>query len=273
MKNKEILNSQGLFLSGPDLKEDVLRLKSELNRELMFVAKTVWARLMPESALNLDQMGKADAHAKNISEYLSFIHQLEEKNKVTKACYEIFPSLPKVLGLASHPLIEKIVKQAGINNSQVGTIPVVRIDRPHEDFRLTPWHRDYWFSFLSENSIVIWFPLGEVDQQMGLLKVIPGSHKIENIPFRERDSSEPYEPIEDYDKHPGAIDVNCGIDQMLIFSQKLLHKSGVNRSQKIRVSIQLRFNDISDIASMTSSFGVSTSQYSKEAQIKALKNS
>jgi ectoine hydroxylase-related dioxygenase (phytanoyl-CoA dioxygenase family) len=204
---------------------------------------------------------------------LSFIHQNEKNNEVSKACYEVFHSLPSVLSLSGHPLVLELVSSAGIVTPTAGSTPVIRLDRPGENFRLTPWHRDYWFSFLSERAVVLWFPLVDLSPDMGLLRVLPGSHKFGVIPIRERSDPEPFEPIEDYDKYPGCLDIELAESEILILSQNLLHKSGINNSKKIRMSVQLRFNDLNDCIAMTSSYGVTISPFTRARQIELLQKS
>lgn len=214
----EIINFQknGFIITNSSQAKEVLKLKHELNNGLIAASTNIIKQLMPGYADDIH-------HIDNIVDLLSFIHLHEIDNKVTRACYEVFPSLPVVIGLINHPLVLKLANFAGISFPQASTIPVVRLDRPGENFRLTPWHRDYWFNMLSENSIVIWFSLSELDKNMGLLKVIPGSHNFGFIPFRKRNGPEPFEPVMDYDSHADVTEIDVKYDEFLIFDQKLLH--------------------------------------------------
>ena len=50
-------------------------------------------------------------------------------------------------------------------------------------------------------------------------------------------------------------------DEILVFSHFLLHKSGINSSDKPRVTIQLRFNDLYSLKKITSSFKFTNSEF------------
>ena len=54
-------------------------------------------------------------------------------------------------------------------------------------------------------------------------------------------------------------------DEVLVFNQFLVHKSGFNSSNKPRVSIQLRFNDLFSLEKITSSFNMVNNHISKIA--------
>jgi hypothetical protein len=160
-------NENGFFITDKILKTQILQLKKELNDSLIEATKKILFNIMPELSVQLPN------NYNSLGDFLGLIHQFEIDNKVTKACYEVFPTLPFITSLVNHSLIVNLVKSAGIIFPSVGAIPVIRLDRPNEDFRITPWHRDYWFSFLSENSLVIWFTLPGTEDNMGKLKIIP----------------------------------------------------------------------------------------------------
>ena len=43
----------------------------------------------------------------------------------------------------------------------------------------TPWHQDqYYWAFDTENTITMWMPLVDIDEQMGMLTFASGSHKL-----------------------------------------------------------------------------------------------
>ena len=199
----------------------IVNLKNELDDLLMQHAKYIINRINPDLALQIPP-----AESKDLTSLLSAIHKLEKNNEITKVCYEIFPSIPTIVGLMSHPDIQKILTMSGVTLPQVGGIPSIRLDRPHEDFRLTPWHQDIWYSMLSEKSIVIWFPIQNLDENMGPLHIIRGSHKLGIVPFQKNDQSpEPFRTIENYDAHSHNIEtISLKRNQILVFNQHLLHK-------------------------------------------------
>jgi hypothetical protein len=206
----------------------------------------------------------------DVTALVSEIHKLETDDQVTRALYQVLPSVPKILSLCGDPTPSKIAAASGLKWATAGTCPLIRLDRPNRDQFLTPPHQDYWFSLLSETSIVIWKSLDEIDPSMGLLSVVPGSHRGGVIPFKPYEAG--HEPFEPKVAIPDSewVDVSLATDEILIFDQKLLHKSGINRSDKVRVSMQLRFNDLRSAREMTSTFTPMHSSYVKREQERLL---
>lgn len=243
--------------------DSILKLKNEISDLLYLHTKFIVDRTNPD--LDFDYLF-SESH--DLTSLLSAIHKLEKDNEITKVCYEVFPSIPAIVGLMNHPAIQEILKLSGISMPQVGGLPGVRLDRPNEDFRLTPWHQDIWYSMLSMNSIVLWFPLLDLEDEMGLLHVIRGSHQLGIVPFKKNElSPEPYTAIEDFDSNGHQYEtVSIKKNQILVFNQCLLHKSGKNRSSKIRITLQLRFNDMKTSEVLTTSFTDKSSAYTEMLQ-------
>jgi ectoine hydroxylase-related dioxygenase (phytanoyl-CoA dioxygenase family) len=99
-------------------------------------------------------------------------------------------------------------------------------------------HQDYPFNNGSLNSLVIWIPLQKTEKKEGCLMVAPGSHKKKKIFKTDKNLI-----IKDDSKFK-FIDIPCELGECLIFSQFLVHRSGINTSDNIRFSVQLRVNDL-----------------------------
>lgn len=243
---------------------EIADFRTRVSTAVREAALEVTGRLLePELFDSLPQKG-------DITTLISEIHKLEVENHITRALYQVLPSVPYILGICGDSLPLKIASLSGLQWPTAGTCPLVRLDRPNHDHYLTPAHQDYWFSLLSENSIVIWKSLDEIDHSMGLLSVIPGSHRNGVEPFKIYEGGhEPFEPIR-HISDSDWVDVNLANDEILVFDQKLLHKSGINRSDKVRVSLQLRLNDLRTARDMTSTFTATHSPFVKNEQNKLL---
>lgn len=242
--------------------ESIFLLKEKISKHLCEVAEIIVRRKWGES----DNIG--GENPRGIQDLLSTIHSKEENNEITRACYEVFPSTAQIMSLCDEAVFVDAAKMVGVQYPTPGTVPLVRIDRPNADHFLTPWHQDYWYSFLCDNSIVIWTSLGEVTEDMGLLEVIPGSHLRGVVPFKKYEKgAEPYEPVESLDAAK-PITVATAKDEILVFNQKLLHRSGKNRSNTVRVSLQIRYNDLMTAKEMTSTFTANHSSFVQNAQSK-----
>jgi hypothetical protein len=142
-------------------------------------------------------------------------------------------------------LIAKL-KEFGMRFPAVSTRPVLYFNKSTlakaEEFYKVPPHQDWRSMQGSLNSMVVWLPLVDVNEELGALKVIPGSHlaglmdSTENIWYRQ---------INDID--PGKlISVEVEIGDALFFSAFLIHSSGNNILDRIRWSCHFRYNDLEE---------------------------
>jgi ectoine hydroxylase-related dioxygenase (phytanoyl-CoA dioxygenase family) len=104
---------------------------------------------------------------------------------------------------------------------------------------------------------------------MGLLQVVPGSHKEGLIKFKASGKQNPFVSAKEF-SDSSFIDVSVGDNQILVFSQMLMHRSGVNHSEKTRLTLQARFNDLECMEEMTTSFTPAHSKFTIRAQSKIL---
>lgn len=152
----------------------------------------------------------------------------------------------------------------------LGTVPLIRIDRPLDQKYKTPWHQDYWFSGISPNSLVFWAPLGNLDKRMGFIEAIPTPQDYKIMPIKKYNRGhEPFEPKKKIDENSKVI-LNCKFGEFLIFKQSLLHKSGKNISNKVRVSLQIRFNKFLKNKEVNSSFVPKNTEFVIKMQKKLL---
>jgi len=209
---------------------------------------------------------------KTFSEQINLIVNKESNKNISKQFYELCPSLLPVLALLNNDLLLNIAKAFGIQKPVAGTLPTIRGDRPNNDYYSAPLHQDYWYSMLSENSITIWSGLVPLTSDMGFLEVIPGTHKKGLVAFQNNDeSNDSFTTVADYgEKIKESIKLEY--DEILVFSQYLIHKSGKNISNKTRVSMQVRFNDLKAMEKIDISFTSKPSVFLQNKQ-KNLKQS
>ena len=194
--------------------------------------------------LLLEKSLKNFSHQASLGELVDILYKNERENEFTSKIFEILPSTLEVYKFLSSSGIKLILEEAGLRNPTLGTVPLIRIDRPKDNFFSTPWHQDTWYSFSSPNSIVIWIPLSELSKDIGYLKYEEDSHKkgVRDFVLNEK-SNEKFTLIDDPLKEK-IKEIKISFGEILIFRQSLLHKSGFNKSNKCRISLQLRFNDM-----------------------------
>ncbi|MBU3635532.1 phytanoyl-CoA dioxygenase family protein [Polynucleobacter sp. es-GGE-1] len=258
MKYYDQLESNGYFLyKHPDV--------TIFKRNITQFLKATTESIIQLSNFESWKSGKFFHKNIDLIDLISEIHNQEIDNSITKVLYELFPCTGKILSLTTAPLVVKILKEAQLRFPVVGSLPLVRLDRPNDSKYETPWHQDFWFSFLSENAVTLWFSLGEITESMGHLKMVPGSHKWSAGKFFTDTNGHPiaYDGVVDESQ---VIRINPGIDEILVFNQKLLHASGTNISSRTRVSLQLRFNDLGSAKSLVSTFVPIHTEYVKTMQ-------
>lgn len=224
-----------VIVSGPD----VARLKATLSSALSTLALAVLAK---EFAIGT--YAKAfTGHA--LQDLVDHVVSEETGNEVSGRFYRVFPTAPELIAAIADPAVLNWVRALGIVAPVAGTMPIVRLDRPSDEVHRTPPHQDWWFSLLSPNCVSVWFPLGALNTDMGLLEVVPGSHRGGAITFAEnvKSNNKPFRPAREW-LDAAFVPVELADDAILIFSQYLLHRSGFNRSRHVRMSVQLRYNDL-----------------------------
>ena len=202
----------------------------------------------------------------DLIKYISHITKNETENEVSSKIYQFLPSLLELYQFCSNDKLLSFLSHLEINFPTLGTVPMIRIDRPKNEFFSTPWHQDYWYSFSSFDSVVLWAPLGEINKSHGYLKILPNSHKEGLIPFTEnKNSNEPFTVDSNIDESK-SVELKINFGEILIFKQTLLHKSGLNNSDQSRVSIQLRYNKMDSTSDIFSTFRSVHSSYVKNNQ-------
>lgn len=201
---------------------------------------------------------------KTFHEQIDLIVNKESNQYISKQFFELNTSLLPVIALLNNDLMLNIAKAVGIQKPVAGTLPVMRLDRPNNDYHSTPLHQDYWYSMLSDNSITIWFGLVPLTSDMGFLEVFPGTHKKGLVAFQNNDKGH-FTTVEEYDEKTKES-IKLEYDEILVFSQYLLHKSGKNISNKTRVSIQVRFNDLKAMEKIATSFTTKPSVFLQNKQ-------
>jgi len=166
-----------------------------------------------------------------------------EKSKFRKAFVAVFDLIhldPEIYNLASEKKLLKIYKKLGIKHPHYGTRPLTRVDMPRDlKHSFFDTHQDFPYNKHSKNSIVVWIPFMDINYKIGCLEVSPKSH-IKKKVFEQKKNSR---LIKNSSKFK-FIKAKVKLGEALIFSQFLVHKSGINRSNKIRFSLQLRVTDL-----------------------------
>ncbi len=205
----------------------------------------------------------------NFDSLINYAYKFDSKYSIFSSCYDLLPGVLSINKLANDKLFYTISKKLGIGNPIIGSLPQIRIDRPKDKVRKTELHQDIWYSFLSDNSITFWFSLCKLTKKSGPLKIYPKTHKLGIQRFTDNKKGT-YSARLDINKFDN-ISALLREDQLIVFSQLLLHESGTNISLSPRISAQIRFNDINTLSKPFSSFRSITSNFVINEQKKYLK--
>ena len=127
-----------------------------------------------------------------------------------------------------------------LSNGVVFTNPNDKGNKRSSNFELD-WHQDTFFTIPRSRYVQFWGPLlHDSTEDVGTLVVCPGSHKDgygkqrihTDISFNHRYSM----ALGEADKYD-HVSVNLKLGQLLIFHGQLIHASGQNISDKVRVTI------------------------------------
>lgn len=124
--------------------------------------------------------------------------------------------------------------------------PLMFLHSPHlaqqEFHHRTPPHQDWRSMQGSIDAMVVWMPLVDVDEPLGPLQIVPGSHRRGLLGSVE----DPwYRRLADVDDD-AFVSVPMRAGDVLFFSAFLVHRSGENRSGDVRWSVQFRYNNAAE---------------------------
>ena len=158
---------------------------------------------------------------------------------------------PELYSFANQKQIIEIANKVGLKFPVVGhsskegrgKVPFL-YSFPNDQKRNFKEHQDIFYLRYSMNAVTLWVPLQNTTKKNGALKVIPKSHKSYEIFNHSSVKSVKKNKLDKYFAESDFKSINVKLGQALIFSSYLVHKSGSNNSNQIRMSFNVRFNDL-----------------------------
>jgi ectoine hydroxylase-related dioxygenase (phytanoyl-CoA dioxygenase family) len=151
-----------------------------------------------------------------------------------------------VWSLATHPhLLDAVCKVIGPDVILMGTHFFVKYPGQVEAY--VAWHQDvtYW-GFQPPTAVTAWLAIDDADIENGCMRVIPGSHRLGQLPHGTADRSGNLLSVnQSLDaslvNESGAINVVLQAGQMSLHDGLLIHGSNPNRSNRRRAGLTVRF--------------------------------
>jgi len=150
-------------------------------------------------------------------------------------------------------LCKKILGEKG--SSIILTDVSLRLDPPMDRRNALEWHQDS--SYFRQNdkcfdSLVLWIPLIDLNNDTGGLDVLSESYKIGQLKIKKKlNSSKLYQSNQrkiEESKIKNFEEVNCNFLKKgdgIIMNMDQIHRSGTNRSDKFRISLIGRYHKTS----------------------------
>lgn len=153
--------------------------------------------------------------------------------------------------LAVHESIQRALQILGVEFPVLCARPVVWFHSPHlaktERYARLPAHQEWSNMQGSLDGIVVWAPLIDLQPEMGRLEVIAGSHRRGLLDFHPDPAKDyPLATNENLVEAERFTPVEASVGDVLFFSSFLVHRSGMNQTDRARLTINFRFNNASE---------------------------
>lgn len=165
--------------------------------------------------------------------------------------YDIIPQIPEFLRLVSKPEISECINQLlkrGSNEPLYSYTPRCRIDPPLDERRTTKWHQEVFYSIPGSEFLQTWAPfLYDATIENGTIEACVSSNKdgiIKQLVDNVKGSATPFVISDNTIQKYTQKSVEMKVGQFMIFSSRLIHRSGSNTSKNIRYSLIGMYHNI-----------------------------
>lgn len=182
-------------------------------------------------------------------DYLTQMQILFENHlEVFISCGKMIQSgLIELYQLAVNPDLMILLKELGLHHPLMCTRPVLFFNHPSlaksEYFYKTPLHQDWTSMLASDDSVVVWLPLMDLELEHGPVVFYPGSHRLG--PLTDRIENGFAEVDFDRSSFP-RVQNSMKLGDIAIFSTLLVHESGKIENNEIRWSCHFRYTNMED---------------------------
>tara|TARA_B110000495_G_C22989226_1_gene582330 strand:+ start:633 stop:1499 length:867 start_codon:yes stop_codon:yes gene_type:complete len=175
--------------------------------------------------------------------------------------YDTLYQVPEFLRIISKPEISKCVNQL-LKTKQDSPIYTYlcrcRFDPPENERRATRWHQEVLYTIPKTKLVQTWAPLIiDATPENGSIKFCVGSHRdgiakvtvpnAKKVTLSESgNDTTPFKISDDIIQKYKIETVKMKKGQIMIFHPKLIHKSGINSTNKVRYSLVGMYHDTVD---------------------------
>jgi ectoine hydroxylase-related dioxygenase (phytanoyl-CoA dioxygenase family) len=160
-----------------------------------------------------------------------------EDDLAFKPVYDQVFSLPSFHRLPHHPVLQQVMKLLVGPHLLIHPKPVARLIFPNFSRAITPAHQDHTAVAGDEETITAWLPLHDCPIEQGSLRVMDGSHRFGLQPTAGQTGCIP----PGTERGDGWVGTEIYAGDLLLFSSLTVHEAAPNTSNRIRISLDCRF--------------------------------
>jgi ectoine hydroxylase-related dioxygenase (phytanoyl-CoA dioxygenase family) len=154
---------------------------------------------------------------------------------------EIF-SLESFHALPHHPALKGVMKMLAGDQVLIHPKPIGRLIFPNCDNLTVHAHQDYRFMSGDPECFTVWIPFHDCPTDVGPLRILEGSHRMGVINHEDENLHVPEIPAEAVMKGDW-VGGHIHAGDVLIFHSLTVHAASPNRSDRLRISMDCRFQD------------------------------
>jgi ectoine hydroxylase-related dioxygenase (phytanoyl-CoA dioxygenase family) len=160
-----------------------------------------------------------------------------EDDSTFKPVYDQVFSLQSFHRLTHHPVLQQVMKLLVGPHLLIHPKPVARLIFPDFSRAITPAHQDHTAVAGDEETTTAWLPLHDCPIEQGSLRVMDGSHRFGLQPTAGQTGCIP----PGTERGDGWVDTEIYAGDLLLFSSLTVHEAAPNTSNRIRISLDCRF--------------------------------
>jgi ectoine hydroxylase-related dioxygenase (phytanoyl-CoA dioxygenase family) len=159
-----------------------------------------------------------------------------------KRVYQEVFNLESFHALPHQPALRGVMKMLVGEQPFVHPKPIGRLIFPHCERLVTHAHQDYEFMGGDSEFFTVWIPLHDCPIDLGPLRILEGSHRF-GVQNHQRENLHVPEIPEGAAVGDGWVGGHLYAGDVLIFHSLTVHAASPNCSDRLRVSLDCRFQD------------------------------
>jgi ectoine hydroxylase-related dioxygenase (phytanoyl-CoA dioxygenase family) len=160
-----------------------------------------------------------------------------EDDRAFKAVYDQIFCLPSFHVLPHHPVLQQLMKLLVGPHLLIHPKSVGRLIFPNFERTITQAHQDHTAVAGDEETFTAWLPLHDCPLEQGPLRVLDGSHRFGLQPTAGKTGCIP--PGTERGGEWVGGEIHAG--DLLLFNSLTVHEAAPNRSNRMRISLDCRF--------------------------------